>query len=194
MTETTKPCVYFHEAGKHNTDRVIEVVVQRLAEGDIKTVVVSSTTGYTAGKFSEALQAHAWTGDRGLTLVERAPYGVIGAITPSTNPTSTIICNAIGMIAAGNAVVFNAHPGAKACSAQTVQVLFREHFCSFLVFAQERLGGIGIPETTKAYSYVANDQQSPGRDRSCTHCGKYTQQDSPVHSAFSSCSPISWSK
>ena len=72
---------------------------------------------------TEALQAQAWTGDRGLTLVELAPYGVIGAITPSTNPTSTIICNAIGMIAAGNAVVFNAHPGAKGCSAQTVQIL-----------------------------------------------------------------------
>ena len=72
---------------------------------------------------TEILQAHAWTGDRGLTLVELAPYGVIGAITPSTNPTSTIICNAIGMIAAGNAVVFNAHPGAKECSARTVQVL-----------------------------------------------------------------------
>jgi acyl-CoA reductase-like NAD-dependent aldehyde dehydrogenase len=72
---------------------------------------------------TDALQAQAWTGDRGLTLVELAPYGVIGAITPSTNPTSTIICNAIGMIAAGNSVVFNAHPGAKACSAQTVQVL-----------------------------------------------------------------------
>ncbi len=72
---------------------------------------------------TEALQAHAWTGDRGLTLVELAPYGVIGAITPSTNPTSTIICNGIGMIAAGNSVVFNAHPGAKACSAQTVQLL-----------------------------------------------------------------------
>jgi aldehyde dehydrogenase len=72
---------------------------------------------------TEVLQAQAWSGDRGLTLVELAPYGVIGAITPSTNPTSTIICNAIGMIAAGNSVVFNAHPGAKACSAQTVQIL-----------------------------------------------------------------------
>jgi acyl-CoA reductase-like NAD-dependent aldehyde dehydrogenase len=74
---------------------------------------------------TEVLQAQAWTGDRGLTLVELAPYGVIGAITPSTNPTSTIICNAIGMIAAGNAAVFNAHPGAKACSAETVRILNR---------------------------------------------------------------------
>jgi aldehyde dehydrogenase len=73
----------------------------------------------------EDLRPLAWTGDRGLTLVEHAPYGVIGAITPSTNPTSTIICNGIGMIAAGNSVVFNAHPGAKECSALTVQVLNR---------------------------------------------------------------------
>ena len=83
-----------------------------------KNLLVAARTPGT-----EALQAQAWTGDRGLTLVELAPYGVIGAITPSTNPTSTIICNAIGMIAAGNSVVFNAHPGAKACSAETVRVL-----------------------------------------------------------------------
>ena len=63
------------------------------------------------------------TGDHGLTLTEPAPFGVIGAITPSTNPTSTIICNAIGMLAAGNAVVFNVHPSAKRCSVQTVALL-----------------------------------------------------------------------
>ena len=58
----------------------------------------------------EELESVAWTGDNGLTLVERAPFGVIGAITPTTNPTSTIICNSIGMLSAGNAVVFNVHP------------------------------------------------------------------------------------
>jgi aldehyde dehydrogenase len=63
------------------------------------------------------------TGDHGLTLTEPAPFGVIGAITPCTNPTSTIICNTIGMIAAGNTVVFNVHPSAKACSMQTVALL-----------------------------------------------------------------------
>ncbi len=73
----------------------------------------------------EILQPAAWTGDRGLTLVERAPYGVFGVITPSTNPTSTIICNAIGLIAAGNAAVFNVHPGAKRVSAYQIQLLNR---------------------------------------------------------------------
>ncbi len=73
----------------------------------------------------EILQPLAWTGDRGLTLVERAPYGVFGVITPSTNPTSTIINNAIGLIAAGNAAVFNVHPGAKRVSAYQLQLLNR---------------------------------------------------------------------
>lgn len=72
---------------------------------------------------TEILDPTAWSGDGGLTLVEFAPYGVIGSIIPSTNPTSTVICNSIGMIAAGNAVVFNAHPGAKSCSNHAVQLV-----------------------------------------------------------------------
>jgi acyl-CoA reductase-like NAD-dependent aldehyde dehydrogenase len=60
----------------------------------------------------EILRPQAYTGDDGLMLTERAPYGVMLAITPTTNPTETILCNAIGMVAAGNAVVFNVHPSA----------------------------------------------------------------------------------
>ncbi|MGZ7032028.1 MAG: aldehyde dehydrogenase family protein, partial [Thermoanaerobaculia bacterium] len=71
----------------------------------------------------EDLTALATTGDNGLTLVESAPFGVIGAITPVTNPTSTIICNSIGMLAAGNSVVFNVHPYAKNCCMQTIALL-----------------------------------------------------------------------
>ncbi len=83
-----------------------------------KNLLVANKTPGT-----EDLKPLVFTGDHGLTLVERAPYGVIGAITPSTNPTSTILCNAIGMVAAGNAVVFNCHPGAKKVSVHTVQIL-----------------------------------------------------------------------
>ena len=73
----------------------------------------------------EALQPLAWTGDHGLSLVERAPYGVIGAITPVTNPTSTIINNSISMLSAGNAVVFNVHPGAKRTCSYQIQLINR---------------------------------------------------------------------
>ncbi|NCO53798.1 MAG: aldehyde dehydrogenase EutE [Bacteroidetes bacterium CG_4_10_14_3_um_filter_31_20] len=71
----------------------------------------------------EDIVPETFTDDHGLTLVERAPYGVIGAITPSTNPVVTIISNAIGMIAAGNTVVFNPHPSAKKVSASLISLL-----------------------------------------------------------------------
>lgn len=74
---------------------------------------------------TEDLECKALSGDRGLTLVEMAPYGIIGAITPSTNPTCTVICNSIGMLAGGNAVVFNAHPHAKECSCYAVDLVNR---------------------------------------------------------------------
>lgn len=61
---------------------------------------------------TEDITTKAWSGDRGLTLIEMGPFGVIGAITPSTNPSETVICNSIGMIAGGNTVVFNPHPSA----------------------------------------------------------------------------------
>jgi acyl-CoA reductase-like NAD-dependent aldehyde dehydrogenase len=61
----------------------------------------------------EMLRPQAWSGDYGLMVLERAPFGVIGAITPSTNATETIINNGIAMVAGGNAVVFNVHPSAK---------------------------------------------------------------------------------
>jgi aldehyde dehydrogenase len=72
---------------------------------------------------TEMLAPTAWTGDNGMTLVEYAPYGIVGSIIPSTNPTSTVICNSISMVAAGNAVVFNAHPGARRCSNLAAQIL-----------------------------------------------------------------------
>jgi acyl-CoA reductase-like NAD-dependent aldehyde dehydrogenase len=71
----------------------------------------------------EILEPWAQSGDDGLVLEEWAPFGVIGSITPTTNPTKTIICNGIGMAAAGNAVVFNPHPAAKKVCAYTVQFL-----------------------------------------------------------------------
>ena len=83
-----------------------------------KNLLVANKTPGT-----EMVSPQVFTGDYGLTLVEHAPFGVIGAITPSTNPTSTIICNAIGMLAAGNSAVFNVHPMAKAVSAHTVSLL-----------------------------------------------------------------------
>jgi hypothetical protein len=84
MADVTRPCLYFEKPGKHNTDKVIEAVRQRLAEGDIKTVVVASTTGYTALKLSEALR-----GQEGITLISVAETPLIrewGAEYPCLRP------------------------------------------------------------------------------------------------------------
>jgi acyl-CoA reductase-like NAD-dependent aldehyde dehydrogenase len=86
----------------------------------IKNRLVASKTPGT-----EVLVAEVKTGDGGLSLFERAPFGVIGSITPCTNPTSTVINNTISMVAAGNAVVFNVHPAAKECSIRCVDVINR---------------------------------------------------------------------
>jgi aldehyde dehydrogenase len=71
----------------------------------------------------EDLEPRVWSGDQGLTVTEYAPFGVVGAITPTTNPTATIINNAIAIVSAGNAVVFNAHPNAKRVSVENVRWL-----------------------------------------------------------------------
>jgi len=71
----------------------------------------------------EDLNPTSWSGDRGLTLTEWAPYGVIASVTPSTNPSETVINNAIGMIAAGNSVVFCPHPSARETTLATVELL-----------------------------------------------------------------------
>ena len=59
----------------------------------------------------EWIAPDAYSGDNGIMLEEYAPYGVIGAITPVTHSVPTIAGNIINMVAAGNAVVFNPHPG-----------------------------------------------------------------------------------
>ncbi len=73
----------------------------------------------------ECLTTEAISGDSGLMLEEYAPFGVIGAITPVTNPTETIINNTISMISGGNTVVYNVHPSAKHVCAYCLQMINR---------------------------------------------------------------------
>lgn len=65
----------------------------------------------------EFLRSAAHSGDAGITLDEAAPWGVIGVITPVTHSIPTLTANAINMIAAGNAMVVNAHPSGAQCAA-----------------------------------------------------------------------------
>ncbi len=106
-----------------NAELLARMAHEETGLGRVESKIIKNrlVTEKTPG--TEMLPSRAWSGDHGLTLVERAPYGVIAAITPTTNPTSTIICNTIGMLAAGNAVVFNVHPNATGVSCLNIQLL-----------------------------------------------------------------------
>ncbi len=69
----------------------------------------------------EFLRSEIFSGDHGLAVIEHAPFGVIGAITPVTHSLPTITGNAINMIAAGNTVVVNPHPSGKLVAAEGVR-------------------------------------------------------------------------
>jgi acyl-CoA reductase-like NAD-dependent aldehyde dehydrogenase len=91
--------------------------------GRYEDKILKHVLAATATPGPEQLQPRSWSGANGLALEEHAPYGVIGAILPSTHPSETLINNAIMMLASGNTVVFNAHPSAKKVSAFTLRLL-----------------------------------------------------------------------
>ncbi|MGV3607635.1 MAG: aldehyde dehydrogenase family protein [Planctomycetaceae bacterium] len=69
----------------------------------------------------EFLRSSVYSGDHGLAVIEHAPFGVIGAITPVTHSLPTITGNAVSMIAGGNTVVVNPHPSGKKIAAVGVK-------------------------------------------------------------------------
>ncbi len=69
----------------------------------------------------EWLHPDGRSGDHGITLEEYTPFGVVAAITPSTHSIPTLSGNIVNIVAAGNAVVFNAHPSAAKCAALAVR-------------------------------------------------------------------------
>lgn len=69
----------------------------------------------------EWLRPDGRSGDHGIMLEEYTPFGVVAAITPSTHSVPTLSGNIINIVAAGNAVVFNAHPSAAKCAAMAVR-------------------------------------------------------------------------
>nr|HMQ52955.1 aldehyde dehydrogenase family protein [Anaerolineae bacterium] len=100
------------DIGIESAQKMAQMVVAeshkgRVADKVLKHLLVSEKTPGV-----EILPSDAFVGDDGLMIEESAPFGTILSITPVTNPTATIINNAISMLAAGNTVFFAPHPGA----------------------------------------------------------------------------------
>lgn len=95
-----------------NAETFARMAVEETGMGNVGDKILKHQLLAEKTPGTEDIKTKAWSGDRGLTLVEMGPFGVIGAITPCTNPSETILCNSIGMIAGGNTVVFCPHPAA----------------------------------------------------------------------------------
>jgi aldehyde dehydrogenase len=104
---------------------------------------------------TEFLNPYGFSGDHGISLEEYAPFGVIGAVTPSTHSIPTMACNIISMVAAGNAVVFNAHPGAYKCAVMAArffnQAIRRE-------LGIENLACIVEPPTLESFAAISKNE------------------------------------
>ncbi len=104
---------------------------------------------------TEFLNPYGLSGDHGITLEEYAPFGVIGAVTPSTHSIPTMACNIISMAAAGNAAVFNSHPGAYKCAVAATRV-FNQAIHRELGI--ENLACIVEPPTLESFNAIAKNE------------------------------------
>lgn len=106
-----------------NLEEISKLAVEETTFGRVEDKIEKNRLAALKTPGVEDLEPTAYSDDNGMTLTERAAYGVIGSIIPSTNPTSTVINNGISMIAGGNSVVFNPHPMAKRSSCFTVSLI-----------------------------------------------------------------------
>ncbi len=111
------------EACKGHVEKLARMSVDETEMGNFedKILKVQVAIDYSVGP--EDLEIETYSSDSGTQTFEMAPWGVIGAITPMTNPTPMIINNAIVMISAGNSVVFLPHPKANKCTLEAFKIV-----------------------------------------------------------------------
>ena len=103
-----------------------ELAVRETGFGNVEDKV-------TKNRFASETVANAIRGMKTVGLLREVPerklweigvpVGVIGAIVPSTNPTSTVCYKAMIALKAGNPIVFSPHPKAIACTRKAVQIV-----------------------------------------------------------------------
>ncbi|SHI02618.1 aldehyde dehydrogenase family protein [Clostridium intestinale] len=108
---------------RENLELISRMAVEETEIGRYEHKLIKNRVAAEKTPGTEDLVTEAITGDNGITLIEYCPFGVIGSITPTTNPTETIICNSMSMIAGGNTVVFSPHPRAKNVSIKLITML-----------------------------------------------------------------------
>lgn len=117
--------------------------------------------------------------DKAAKIIEiGVPMGVIAALIPSTNPTSTVIYKVMISLKAGNGIVISPHPNAKECIIRTAEILIN---------AAERMGAPkGLIGVIKTPTLQATNELMKHKDTSLILA---TGGDAMVHAAYSSGTP-----
>ncbi len=122
-------------------DEIVEAVAKRFSgEASRLAELAVSETGFgnvedktEKNRFASEKVAQAIRGMKTVGLLEQAqglweigvPVGVIAAIVPSTNPTSTVCYKALIALKSGNAIVFSPHPKALGCTLEAAKVVIQ---------------------------------------------------------------------
>ncbi|MDP8243898.1 MAG: aldehyde dehydrogenase EutE [Candidatus Hinthialibacter antarcticus] len=125
LNERKKYIKLIREVSHQHNDEWSRFTIQDTKMGRVDHKILKNGMAANLTPGVEDLETLAVTGSRGLMMEEYAPFGVIGTITPTTNPVATVINHSIAMLSAGNTIVFGPHPNAVACTLQSMQVINR---------------------------------------------------------------------
>ncbi|HWQ52311.1 MAG TPA: aldehyde dehydrogenase family protein [Bryobacteraceae bacterium] len=115
-------------AGRANAKRLAQMAVEETGYGNAPDKTVKNLLG--ADLLARSLRGMRTIGvlrelrDERMTEIA-VPLGVVAAILPVTNPTSTVIYKTLISLKAGNAVVIAPHPHAYKCTCATADVLYQ---------------------------------------------------------------------
>ena len=84
--------------------------------------ILGSTMTYESIRDLKTVGVLREDAQRGITEIA-VPMGVIAALIPSTNPTSTVMYKTLIALKAGNAIVISPHPSALGCIRETFRVI-----------------------------------------------------------------------
>ncbi|MHB1334892.1 MAG: aldehyde dehydrogenase [Candidatus Humimicrobiaceae bacterium] len=111
-----------------NAEKWAKMAVEETGMGRVEDKIIKNITAAERSLGPEDLEIKSYSRcctENGTLTVDMAPYGVIAAITPMTNPAPSIINNTIIIISAGNSVVFLPHPSAKKVTLDALLVVHK---------------------------------------------------------------------
>ena len=119
-------CAAMADAGARNAQRLAQMAAEETGFGIPQDKVLKNLLGsamtWDAVKDMKTVGVIREDAEKGILEVA-VPMGVVAALIPSTNPTSTVLYKSIISVKAGNAIVISPHPGAKNCILEAWKVV-----------------------------------------------------------------------